>query len=116
MGESCTQKIKNRVMAQQSYKVTVEGKAELHNVSCVLEYINVVSMRAVSSTKWEGTINNINVADKLDYRITISAIGRVKFDFTIDNTRVNKQVEKDSGYTNQSVPNGAIVNGNCSAE
>ncbi|MEQ8524693.1 hypothetical protein [Gracilimonas sp.] len=103
-------------MSLQSYKITVEGVAELHNVSCVLEFINIVPMKPVSSKKWEGSVTDIEVNEKLDYKIIISATGRVKFDYEILNTKVEEKVKSDTDYTNRNIPNGAIVNGNCKAE
>lgn len=105
-----------RYMSKQSYKVTVEGVAELHNVSCVLEFTNSVPMMAISNTKWEGSLADVEVHEKLDYKIIVSATGSVKFDYEILNTGVGNKVESDSDYTNRNIPNGAIINNNCKAQ
>ncbi len=100
-------------MDKQSYKVTVTGEGPLVNVVCILELIHLVQMKKESDEKWSGEIEDMEVFEKLDYEIFISAAGRVKFEYVIHNTRTNKQVEKDSDHTNRNVANGAKVRSNC---
>ena len=103
-------------ITSQSYKVTVTGKGPLENVSCILELTQAVQMKNTSGNSWEGSIGPINVYKKLDYEIFVSAVGKVEFDYTIDNTQTSNQVEKDSSATNQNVVNGAKIRSNCNAK
>lgn len=100
-------------MTKQSYKVTVKGEGNLVNVACILELIDVVQMKKVSDKHWEGEIHDVEVFEKLDYEIFISAVGKVKFNYTIHNTKTDNEVENDVDHTNRNVKNGAKVRSNC---
>jgi len=101
-------------MAQQSYKIKIEGEDTLLNVVVVLEFFYPDTINQASAQLWEGEVNDIDVQGNLDYEFLVLAGGSVDFKYKITNKANNNDVLDKEDKTGVKIPNAADIRGNCS--
>jgi hypothetical protein len=92
-------------MTNQSYKVKLTGKSQLHEPVIKLESIQINLWSIDGGVTWENKEATVNVNGQLEVFMSCKAITGTQWEFEITNKASGAKVVEKDGATGEQLPN-----------